>query len=130
MGTGIIRFGHSRFVAVGQHQSLEQRGLANRLISSLRTMTHTPAALLAWGVLLLLVTLPSTAFAALGGNVASVDTDRVHVEGALMRIVQSDAYAFHEIRSASGTMIREYINSSGIVFAVAWRGCLKIRPEQ
>ncbi|MGH9140498.1 MAG: DUF2844 domain-containing protein, partial [Vicinamibacterales bacterium] len=42
--------------------------------------------------------------------------------GALMRIVRNDAYALHEIRSASGTMIREYVNSSGTVFAVAWDG--------
>ena len=52
----------------------------------------------------------------------TVDADRVHVQGALMRIVQTDAFALHEIRSASGTMIREYVNSSGTVFAVAWDG--------
>ena len=86
-------------------------------------MTWTPAASLApSAVLLLMLTLPSTAFAALGGNAASVDTDRVRVQGALMRIVRSDGYALHEIRSASGTMIREYVNSSGVVFAVAWQG--------
>ena len=39
-----------------------------------------------------------------------------------MRIVRNDAYALHEIRSASGTMIREYVNASGTVFAVAWDG--------
>jgi hypothetical protein len=39
-----------------------------------------------------------------------------------MRIVRNDAYSLHEIRSASGTMIREYVNSSGTVFAVAWDG--------
>ena len=39
-----------------------------------------------------------------------------------MRMVRSDAYALHEIRSASGTMIREYVNASGTVFAVAWDG--------
>ena len=86
-------------------------------------MRWTPAASLARSALLLLILiLPSTAFAALGGNVASIDADRVHVEGALMRIVRNDAYALHEIRSASGTMIREYVNSSGTVFAVAWQG--------
>ena len=86
-------------------------------------MTWMSAASLARSALLLLILIPpSTAFAALGGNVASVDADRVHVEGALMRIVRNDAYALHEIRSASGTMIREYVNSSGTVFAVAWQG--------
>ena len=71
---------------------------------------------------LILIALPSTAFAALGGSVTTIDADRVHVEGALMRIVRNDAYALHEIRSASGTMIREYVNASGTVFAVAWEG--------
>jgi Protein of unknown function (DUF2844) len=69
-----------------------------------------------------LIALPGTAFATLGGSVTTIDADRVHVEGALMRIVRSDAYALHEIRSASGTMIREYVDSSGTVFAVAWDG--------
>ena len=71
---------------------------------------------------LILVAFPSIAFAALGGRVASVDADRIRVQGALMRIVRNDAYALHEIRSASGTMIREYVNPSGVVFAVAWDG--------
>ena len=52
----------------------------------------------------------------------TVDADRVHMQGALMRIVQTGPFALHEIRSASGTMIREYVNSSGTVFAVAWDG--------
>jgi hypothetical protein len=71
---------------------------------------------------LILIALPSIAFAALGGRVTSVDADRIRVEGALMRIVRNDTYALHEIRSASGTMIREYVNPSGLVFAVAWDG--------
>jgi hypothetical protein len=71
---------------------------------------------------LILLLVPAGAFAALGGAASSVDADRVHVEGALMRIVRNDTYALHEIRSASGTMIREYVNSSNTVFAVAWDG--------
>lgn len=66
--------------------------------------------------------LPSSARASLGGSVSTIDADRVHVEGALMRIVRTDSYALHEIRTASGTMIREYANPSGTVFAVAWNG--------
>jgi hypothetical protein len=65
---------------------------------------------------------PSAALAALGGTVASVDADRVHVAGALMRRVATDAYTLHEIRSATGTLIREFVNPSGTVFAVAWEG--------
>jgi hypothetical protein len=82
-----------------------------------------PLGLARLAVLLLILTcLPTRAFAALGGSVTTVDADRIHVEGALMRIVRIDAFALHEIRSASGTMIREYVNASGTVFAVAWDG--------
>ena len=68
------------------------------------------------------IALPSVAFASLGGSATTVDADRVHVQGALMRIERTNAYALHEIRSASGTMIREYLDASGTVFAVAWDG--------
>ena len=72
---------------------------------------------------LILMIQPSDASAALGGSVSTVDADRVHIQGALMRIVQNGPVAMHELRSSSGTMIREYVNtSSGTVFAVAWDG--------
>jgi len=65
---------------------------------------------------------PVTASAALGGTVASVEADRVHVKGSLTRMVRTDRYELHEIRSAIGTTIREYVSPSGTVFAVAWEG--------
>ena len=86
-------------------------------------MTWTPGSSFAGSaVLLVMMILPRTASAALGGTVASVDADRVQVVGALTRIVRNDAFALHEIRSASGITIREYVNTSGTVFAVAWQG--------
>ena len=78
-----------------------------------------------WALTLrLIVALPVSAFAALGGNVASVDTDRVRMQGALLRIVRGDAYTLHEVQSSSGTTIREYVSSTGTVFAVAWQGAV------
>ena len=87
-------------------------------------MVRTPATRFALIAILplTLIIRPSSAFAALGGSATTVDTDRVHMQGALMRIVQTGPFALHEIRSPSGTMIREYVNSSGTVFAVAWDG--------
>ncbi len=86
-------------------------------------MTRTVATRLAgFGVLILILILPATVLAALGGDAASVDTDRVRMQGALMRIARSDTYALHEMRSASGTMVREYVSTSGTVFAVVWQG--------
>src|SRR5258707_8892476 len=63
---------------------------------------------------------PVTASAALGGTVASVEADRVHAKGSLTRIVRTDAYALHEIRSAVGTTIREYVSPAGTVFPLPW----------
>ncbi len=86
-------------------------------------MSCRPVARFARGAfVLLMLALPSRASAALGGTVATVDADRVHIKGALMRMVTTDGYALHEIRAATGTMVREYVNSSGTVFAVAWDG--------
>jgi hypothetical protein len=60
--------------------------------------------------------------AALGGSVSSVDADRVKMQAALLRIQAGNAYTLHEIQSAAGTTVREYVSSSGDVFGVAWNG--------
>lgn len=60
--------------------------------------------------------------ASLGGPAESVDADRVKLQGALMGTTRGDRFAVHEIRAASGTMIREYVSPSGVVFAVVWQG--------
>jgi len=60
--------------------------------------------------------------AALGGKAPSIEADRVKMQAALLRIQTRGAYTLHEIQSASGTTIREYVSSSGDVFAVAWNG--------
>jgi hypothetical protein len=60
--------------------------------------------------------------AALGGSASSIDADRVKMQAALLRVQSGNAYTLHEIQSASGTTIREYVSSSGDVFGVAWNG--------
>lgn len=35
---------------------------------------------------------------------------------------QHSAYTLHEMQSATGITVREYVSSSGTVFAVAWKG--------
>jgi hypothetical protein len=85
-------------------------------------MPKTRAAMRRCSALALALMVPATASAALGGSAATIDADRISVQGALMRISRTDAFALHEIRSASGTMIREYVSPSGTVFAVVWQG--------
>jgi len=61
------------------------------------------------------------AYAALGGDVSSIHEDQVHANASL-KITQAGLYAVHELQSSSGTIVREFVSSSGKVFAVAWRG--------
>jgi uncharacterized protein DUF2844 len=61
------------------------------------------------------------AFAGLGQEVSSVQADQSHMQGSL-RTTQTQNYTVHEIRSAAGIVVREYVSASGRVFAVAWQG--------
>ena len=70
-------------------------------------------------LILLLVTMP--AFAALGGDVTTVQADAAHMQGSL-RIAHTAAYEVHEIQTPTGIVIREYVSTGGKIFAVAWRG--------
>jgi hypothetical protein len=68
----------------------------------------------------------TTAHAVLGGDITSVDTDRVQLSAkSAVRLVPSAtaSYTVHEITLPSGTLVRQYVSGSeGIVFAVAWSG--------
>lgn len=66
-----------------------------------------------------LCTLPC--YAALGGDVSSVQADQTRINASL-RITQADAYSVHELRSPTGVVVREFAAPSGKVFAVAWHG--------
>ncbi len=61
------------------------------------------------------------AFAALGGNAASVDADRAQMK-ASEELKEASSYTVHQFTGASGTVVREYVSSAGNVFAVAWQG--------
>ena len=68
-----------------------------------------------------LLAIPARLFAALGGDANSVQADQVRMQGSL-RSTRAQNYTVHEIQSAVGTTVREYISPSGTVFAVAWKG--------
>jgi hypothetical protein len=74
------------------------------------------------GVALLLATLPGRASAELGGSLATVDSDRIKMQGALLRIAQTGPFVMHEIRTAAGTNVRQFVSPTGTVFGVAWDG--------
>jgi hypothetical protein len=64
------------------------------------------------------------AWAALGGDITSVQSDQIRMQGTI-RTTAVGSYAVHEIQSSAGTVVREYVastgSSAGKVFAVAWQ---------
>jgi uncharacterized protein DUF2844 len=88
-------------------------------ISKGRTLSIKSKILLVSSVFVVGTSFP--AWAALGGDIASVQADQVHMQGT-RRVTTAAAYTVHEIQGASGTGVREYVSPDGKVFAVAWQG--------
>jgi len=73
-----------------------------------------------WAAVVLVIlafSLPS--FAGLGGYADSVEADRVKMK-ATLKVTQAKAYAVHEIKAPTGTVVREYVSADGRV--LAWHG--------
>lgn len=63
------------------------------------------------------------ALASLGGDVTTVESDRVHMKAAKVTQTSPSAlYTVHEMQTPAGTTVREFANADGIVFAVTWNG--------
>jgi Protein of unknown function (DUF2844) len=73
------------------------------------------------GILLAAALQPHTARAALGEPEASVTADAQQFQGSI-KSTQRANYQMHEIQLPSGTVLREFVDSAGTVFAVAWSG--------
>lgn len=59
--------------------------------------------------------------AELGANVSSIQADQAKLKGSV-RVTSAANYQIHEIQTGQGSRVREYVSSSGTVFAVAWQG--------
>ena len=81
-------------------------------------MKLTPSVVVA---AVLSATLAAPALAALGGDAASVQADGVHMKAAV-RVTPSSTFSVHEIASAAGLVLREFVGTDGKVFAVSWSG--------
>jgi len=68
-----------------------------------------------------LLALAFPAWASLGDNVTTVQSDKAHMKGSL-RTTATQHYVKHEITTPSGQVVREFVSSDGNVFAVAWQG--------
>ncbi len=90
---------------------MNKKGFSNRLA---RSMSKALAA-----CVVLVFCLP--ALASLGGDVSSIEADGAHMK-ASAKITQTDGYQVHEMKTASGTVVKEYASPTGRVFAVTWQG--------
>ena len=67
----------------------------------------------------------TSANASLGGDSASINEDRQHMNvkhAARLTASSTGSYTVNETTLPSGTLIRQYVSSAGVVFAVAWSG--------
>lgn len=76
---------------------------------------------LALGAALFAAQALAPAKAGLGQTVSAVQADRASMKGQL-RARSEAGYSVEEITAASGTVVREYVSPSGVVFAVSWYG--------
>jgi hypothetical protein len=74
------------------------------------------------GSALMLLLLPFSAAASLGGDVTSVQTDQEKMRATKHTVQTNEKYTINEITTPYGTTVREYVSPTGKVFGVAWRG--------
>lgn len=72
-------------------------------------------------VSLLTLFMSDPASATLGGNLASVQSDQTRM-GASMQSARVGNYTIYELQLPSGCVVKEYVSSTNVVFAVAWQG--------
>jgi len=73
-------------------------------------------------LVLALIALPVAAHAALGEPAASVPADSARLKASVRVLGTGGAYTVHELTLPTGTIVREFLNGAGTVFAVSWRG--------
>jgi hypothetical protein len=64
---------------------------------------------------------PCAAWAALGAAESTVQADGEALR-ANVQVTRGAAYAVHEMVMATGTRVREYASSGGVVYGVTWQG--------
>jgi hypothetical protein len=61
------------------------------------------------------------AWAALGDDVSSVDSD-LRILGGERRILSNLGYSLHQITAANGSIVKEFVSPAGKVFGISWQG--------
>jgi hypothetical protein len=78
---------------------------------------HAPA----FSMTCALALMPGVASATLGEKETTVQGDAVRLRASL-RATPAAAFTVHELTLPTGTIVREFVNAAGTVFAVSWRG--------
>jgi Protein of unknown function (DUF2844) len=87
----------------------------------MRSLPVFLTAVLALGAASLIDLAGRPAYAGLGATTASIEADRASMKGQV-RGRSEAGYSVEEITAANGTVVREYLSPSGVVFAVSWYG--------
>ena len=74
-----------------------------------------------FAVLLMLMMGSIPAWAALGDNVSSVDSDAQVLRGQHIRLAKV-GYNLHQITTPDGSVVNEFVSPAGTVFGVSWNG--------
>jgi hypothetical protein len=82
-----------------------------------------PAPLLILGLAAALLANPAPLSAALGESADSVAADREALGDGAVSTTVRNGYTVQEIRT-DAVVLREYISSTGVVFAIAWNGLI------
>ncbi len=113
-------------VGLGTTQGVTPVSGANQKVSLMTTSKqHEMARGSAWakvaGIALIAFGLGLPAFAALGGDASSVQTDQAYMKASI-KTTAGQAYTLHEIKTPMGTVVHEFVSADGRVFAIAWHG--------
>jgi Protein of unknown function (DUF2844) len=66
---------------------------------------------------------PFTISASLGGDATSVQADVAKMQ-ATLQTTSNNSYTLHEMQTATGVAVKEYVSPAGKVFAVTWKGAI------
>ena len=82
-------------------------------------------------ILLLVLVAPTLAWAELGGNAASLQTNQVRIKTNVMHTTTTSTnFSMQQNQTPNGVIIKQFISNSGTVFAVTWQGPLMPNLKQ
>ena len=73
------------------------------------------------GSVIALTSVGEPALASLGHGYDSIQTDRIRLT-ARMTSATTPTYVVHSLATPNGSVVREFVNPGGVVFAISWRG--------